>query len=323
MKHLLALTFLFVARGAWASDESFDSAGAKIRYVTAGEGEPLILIHGWMSDATMWGRDGSGNPKLNTASLPGFRVIAFDCRGHGKSDKPHDPKLYGTELAEDVVRLMDHLKLPKAHLLGYSMGAFIAGNVVAKHPDRVLSVIYGGQAPIVEGRTSSGGNEVDVFTKTVDEGKDLGGYIMAVSPSDRPKPSPELASSLAKMMFYGKDVVALAAAARTFGELRVSLKALVAAGVPSLFVYGDQESGGTIENVQFLKGQLPRAEVCVIPKANHMTTLGKPAFGAAITDFLTTHRTTPLVTYLTYRDILFSNGPSLSHAARVALKLVR
>jgi pimeloyl-ACP methyl ester carboxylesterase len=153
----------------YAADEFFDSKGVKIHYVTAGKGEAVVLIHGWMSDSTMWGRDSSGNAKPNT--LEGFQSIVIDCRAHGKSDKPHDPKKYGVEMANDVVRLLDHLKIKKAHLIGYSMGAFIAGKVAAMHPGRVLSVIYGGQAPLLAGTKSTGPSEVDIFAKAVDEGK--------------------------------------------------------------------------------------------------------------------------------------------------------
>ena len=69
----------------------------------------------------------SGNTRLDTSGTNGFQLIALDCRGHGKSDKPHDPAEYGPEMAADVVRLLDHLRIEKAHLLGYSSGAFIAG----------------------------------------------------------------------------------------------------------------------------------------------------------------------------------------------------
>src|SRR5436305_6678681 len=97
-------------------------------------------------------------------------------------------------MAADVVRLLDHLKIEKAHLIGYSSGAFIAGKVAATHPQRVLSVVYGGQAPLIVGeKASSGSSEVEVFAKAVDEGKDLGAYIIAVTPPGKPKPTEDLA----------------------------------------------------------------------------------------------------------------------------------
>ncbi len=152
---------------AQSADSVFDSNGVKIRYVTEGKGEAVVLIHGWMSDVKMWG------PKLTP--FEGFKLIALDCRGHGQSEKPHDLTKYGAEMAADVVRLLDHLKIKKAHLIGYSMGSFIAGKVAAKHPDRVLSIIYGGQAPLLIGE--AGSEEIDVFAKAVDDGKGLAPYL--------------------------------------------------------------------------------------------------------------------------------------------------
>ena len=115
---LMALLFLSLALpGRVAAAEAvFESNGVKIRYVTEGKGEPIVLLHGWMGDSSMWGRLDT-NPATKE-----YQLIAVDLRGHGKSDKPHDPEKYGPEMAEDVVRLLDHLKLPKAHLVGYSMG---------------------------------------------------------------------------------------------------------------------------------------------------------------------------------------------------------
>src|SRR6185436_5649627 len=111
-------------------------------------------------------------------------------------------------MAADVVRLLDHLKIKKAHLIGYSMGTFIAAKVAATNPGRVLSVVYGGQAPLLTGE--AGSREIDVFAKAVDEGKGLGAYIIEVTPPDRPKPTVELANEIAKFLYDGKDVQAFA-----------------------------------------------------------------------------------------------------------------
>ena len=204
----------------------FDSNGVKIRYVTAGAGEAVVLIHGWMADSSMWGRDSSGNTRLNTKNMDGFRLIALDCRGHGQSDKPHDPAEYGQEMAADVVRLLDHLGIEAAHLLGYSSGAFIAGWVAANHPGRVLSVVYAGQAPLVAGANAAGTSEVDIFAKAVDEGGDLGSYIIAVTPPPWPKPTVDQAKAMAKFRFDGKDVLAFALAGLSFDELEVTVDQL-------------------------------------------------------------------------------------------------
>src|ERR1051325_9135021 len=108
---------IFTIAYAHAEDHFFDSNSVKIRYVVEGKGEPVVLIHGFTASIEAnWG----------TAIKPlseSYQVIALDCRGHGKSDKPTDPKMYGREMGEDVIRLMDHLHIAKAHVVGYSMGA--------------------------------------------------------------------------------------------------------------------------------------------------------------------------------------------------------
>lgn len=276
----------FAPKFAVADDTFFDSKGVKIRYVTAGEGEAVVLIHGWMSDSTMWGRDAAGNTKLTP--LPGFQAIAIDCRGHGKSDKPHDEKAYGTKMADDVVRLMDHLKIKKAHLIGYSMGAFIAGKVAASHPDRVLSVIYGGQAPLIKGTPSSGPGEVEVFAKAVKDGKGLGPYLIEVSPADRPKPTLEVANAIAKYLYGEKDVEAFAAAGLSLGKLAVSQKELRRFKGPVMFIYGSKDVSR--DRISRVREMLGRGDVKVIEGADHITTLIKPDFGASVVAFLQANR---------------------------------
>src|SRR5438128_11207472 len=115
--------------------QTFDSNGVKIAYFVQGQGEPVVLIHGWLSSAGVnWAL-----PGISALLAKDHQVIALDVRGHGSSDKPTKEEAYGPELVEDVVRLLDHLKIKKAHIVGYSMGGIIAANFMTKHPDRVLS----------------------------------------------------------------------------------------------------------------------------------------------------------------------------------------
>ena len=290
MKYRSLLTVLVVCfLVPWpvdADDDVFDSNGVKIRYVTEGKGEPVVLIHGWMADSSMWGRDRSGNTKLDTTGANGFQLIALDCRGHGKSDKPHDLEKYGPEMAADVVRLLDHLKLEKAHLIGYSSGAFIASKVAATHPERVLSVVYGGQAPLIAGTKSSDSSEVEVFAKAVDEGKDLGSYIIAVTPPGKPKPTEDQAKAIAKFLYDGKDVKAFAAAGRSFKNLEVTEEQLSKCKAPILFIHGGNESDYVKDRVATVRKLLGRGEVKIVEGADHITTLTKPEFASAVIEFL-------------------------------------
>jgi pimeloyl-ACP methyl ester carboxylesterase len=75
------------------------------------------------------------------------RAVAMDLRGHGKSGKPHDPKAYGDELAKDVVRLLDHLEIQRAHIVGYSLGPILAGRLIASGANRLASVAFIGHHP--------------------------------------------------------------------------------------------------------------------------------------------------------------------------------
>lgn len=130
-----------------ATISSFDSGGVKIVYAVQGKGEPVVLLHGWLSSAGVnWGLPGIADHLARD-----FQVIAPDSRGHGLSDKPTKEEAYGPELVEDVVRLLDHLKVEKAHIVGYSMGGIVAAKFAAKHPDRARSVTLGGMGWLQDG----------------------------------------------------------------------------------------------------------------------------------------------------------------------------
>ncbi|MEW6358713.1 MAG: alpha/beta hydrolase [Planctomycetota bacterium] len=146
MTRFLVLATIFFApaclpglRPACAADgpkpQTFDSNGAKICYVVEGEGPPVVLIHGLHASAAInWGL-----PSIIEMLARDHRVIALDLRGHGGSDKPDKEDAYGTEMVEDVVRLMDHLGVKKAHIVGYSLGGMITVKLMTLHPERVLS----------------------------------------------------------------------------------------------------------------------------------------------------------------------------------------
>jgi pimeloyl-ACP methyl ester carboxylesterase len=125
----------------------FEADGVRIHYLVAGSGEPVVLIHGLGSSAEVtwqW-------PGTLAALAARHRVVALDLPGHGRSDKPERKEAYGLQMIEDVVRLLDHLDIRKAHVVGYSMGGMVALKLVAEHPDRVLSATLGGMGWLQEG----------------------------------------------------------------------------------------------------------------------------------------------------------------------------
>ena len=138
----LALCLAMLATTAFAKDQPLDnyfktSDGVKIHYLVQGEGTPVILIHGYTGSAQgNWFSNG-----IADALAKNHMVVALDCRNHGKSDKP---QLNGPGRAEDVIELMDHLKIQKAHFHGYSMGGGIVGRLLTLIPDRFITASFGG-----------------------------------------------------------------------------------------------------------------------------------------------------------------------------------
>jgi len=114
----------------------------EIAFLDEGEGEPVILVHGFASNRNVnWVQPGW----VATLTRAGRRVIALDNRGHGESTKLYDPADYHTDrMAEDVRALMDHLGIERADVMGYSMGARITAFLARKHPARARSAILGG-----------------------------------------------------------------------------------------------------------------------------------------------------------------------------------
>ena len=121
---------------------SFKNGNVEIAYLDEGEGEPIVLVHGFASTKEVnW-----VNPSwVTTLTRAGRRVIALDDRGHGGSSKLTDPADYhSAKMAGDVAALMDHLRIERADVMGYSMGARITAFLAVDHPARVRSAILGG-----------------------------------------------------------------------------------------------------------------------------------------------------------------------------------
>ena len=121
---------------------TFTAEGFKITYDDTGEGDPILLLHGFAADRrTNWSLTGW----YKLLQDAGYRVIAADARGHGRSDKPSDPEAYAPEgIAGDAIRLMDHLEIERADFLGYSMGGRNVAWLLLAHPQRMRSAVIAG-----------------------------------------------------------------------------------------------------------------------------------------------------------------------------------
>lgn len=122
--------------------KTFSSHGVEIAFYDEGAGDPVLLIHGFASNVAANWRD---TQWIKFLTGHGFRVIALDNRGHGHSEKLYEPKAYtGPVMAEDALALLDHLRIEKTDVIGYSMGARIAAFLALAHPERIRRVVFSG-----------------------------------------------------------------------------------------------------------------------------------------------------------------------------------
>lgn len=248
----------------------FRSDDVDVNYVdhpptTDDRGEPILLIHGFASSyATNWGFPSW----TRTLTHAGRRTLGFDNRGHGRSGKPHDPDAYATRImAEDARRLLDHLKIERVDVMGYSMGARIAAFLALAHPERVRSVVFGGLgAHLVE--------SVGLPTGIADA-------MEALSLDDLTDPTDRMFRAFAEQ---GKnDLKALAACIRgsrqslTAQEIgRIRQPALVAIGTRD-HIAGDART---------LAAMLPEGRAYDIPHRDHNNAVGDKHYKSAVLAFL-------------------------------------
>jgi len=250
------------ACSAPAQDRFFDSGGVRIRYVDHGAGAPVVLVHGFTgSIERSW---------IDTDVLPDlardYRVIAFDLRGHGKSDKPHDPMAY-EDLAVDVIRLMDHLKLQQAHMVGYSLGGIILAKLLTTHPARFTSAVLGGAA-----YRRSQGEDADRATEAAAREIEAGLYralVVSTAPTDEPPPDEDAIRRRSREISRESDLLAHAALMRARRALLVTDAEIAAVRVPALAVVGSADPAAP--RVKAMPKRWPGLEVEVVDGAAHPT----------------------------------------------------
>ncbi|HLW63854.1 MAG TPA: alpha/beta hydrolase [Gemmataceae bacterium] len=261
----------------------FDSNGVKIHYIVKGkeDGEPVLLIHGFTGDI-----DGQW-AKTIKALEKDYKIIAFDCRGHGGSEKPHDPKMYGLEMSKDAIRLLDHLKIDKAHIAGYSMGGFITLQIAARWPERMRTAILGGAGLPLPGRDKM----QEALADSLEKGKGVGPLIDALTPKDRPKPTEEQLKAISAFILSHNDPKALAAVMRggfIDKNLPINDEQIKNIKVPMLALIGGDDP--LKAGVDALKAKLPEMKVVVIDKADHIQAFGRDEFVNGLKEFLDQHK---------------------------------
>jgi pimeloyl-ACP methyl ester carboxylesterase len=245
----------------------FNSDGVEIAFEEAGEGPPILLIHGFASNARVnWWDTGW----VKTLVDAGRRVITIDNRGHGASQKLYDPGQYSAPgIADDARRLLDHLGLGHADVMGYSMGARIGAFLTINHPERVRSAVFAGLAARMI--TGVGGGEA------------IAKGLEAASLADVTEPAPRSFRIFAEQT--KSDLKALAACMRS-ARVKIAEKDLARISVPVLVVAGEKDD--VAGDVETLVAAIPGARGVVLPGRNHMNAVGDKGYKEAVIKFLST-----------------------------------
>jgi pimeloyl-ACP methyl ester carboxylesterase len=243
----------------------FGHDGVEIAYLDAGKGEPIVLVHGFASNAAVnWVYPGW----IATLTKAGRRVLALDNRGHGASTKLYQPAAYRTDLmAEDVRALLDHLDLPTADVMGYSMGARIAAFLTVAHPTRVRSAVLGGLGiHLVQGAGLPAAIAEAMEAPTLADVHDAFGRMFRAF-AEQTK----------------SDLKALAACIRGSRQT-LTREQLAAIRAPVLVAVGNKDfvAGSPHE----LAALIPGAQALEIPGRDHMLAVGDRVFKEGVLTFL-------------------------------------
>lgn len=243
----------------------FQSDGVEISYLDEGAGDPVLLIHGFASNVKMNWLDPGW---VKTLVGAGYRVIAFDNRGHGQSQKLYRLEDYGAPLmAEDARRLLDHLSLPRADVMGYSMGARISAFLTINHPERVRSVVFGGLGiNMVRGMAGTG---------------PIAHALEADSIDDVTNPTARTFRAFAEQT--KSDLKALAACIRSARD-PITAEALARIRCPVLVAVGTEDViAGSPEELAAL---IPGAKAVSITGREHMKAVGDKLYKDGVLAFL-------------------------------------
>lgn len=242
-----------VAKGSFA-----DINGIKLYYATLGKGAPVVLLHGGLGNSDYWGLQAKALARRH-------KVILVDSRGHGRSSR--DTKPYGYDLmADDVVALLDKLKIKRADVVGWSDGAILGIDLAIRHPDRV-GKIFAFAANTVTSGVKDGVDKNPTFAAYIERaGKEYAKL------SQTPKEYEAFVGQISQMW------------ATQPSWTDVQLKAIK---TPVLVVDGDRDEAIKREHTEYIAATIPGAGLLILPNASHFAFLQDPAlFNAALLGFL-------------------------------------
>jgi pimeloyl-ACP methyl ester carboxylesterase len=252
---------------------SFTSDDLRIHYEISGRGRPLVLVHGWGADSK---RNWSDTGWVATLSAI-RRVIAIDCRGHGRSEKPHEQARYSyAAMARDVVHLLDHLGISRADYFGYSMGAFMGAHLLGHERKRFSAMILGGIGDETEETKDARFIARALRAKDTSEISDLMGLGYRLFVDADPRNDRE-ALALAALQMWPEGY-----------PLELGGPGLAKVDLPVLIVNGGDDHYAA-SNAKLTRA-IPGSKAITIPDTDHLTVLEDARFKSAVVEFLKAHR---------------------------------
>ncbi|MEX0751206.1 MAG: alpha/beta hydrolase [Dehalococcoidia bacterium] len=252
---------------------AFDSNGVQINYTVDGDGPAIVLVHGFASSLQgNWRAPGIIDALVNAGRM----AVALDCRGHGRSGKPHDSEAYGeSKMPDDVIALMDLLDIDTADLMGYSMGGFIASALMVNHPERFRSVILAGVGDAVLNRSG-----VAMSERAAAIASALEAPPGAASENDTARGFRIFAERT------GNNLGALAALQKSRSRHSFDASKLGETTLPVMVLIGEDDT--LVGSGDKLTASIPGATLVKVP-GDHLTAVGAPELKRATLDFLTKH----------------------------------
>lgn len=243
-----------------------ESGGVPIHYEVIGQGRPIVLVHGFSSsfDDT-WRLSGW----VDFLVGKGRRVVGLDCRGHGRSGKPHSPEAYaGNQIPDDVLAVMDAVGIERADIMGYSMGALVTLNLLTRQAQRFTSAVVGGVGlprPAADPQRRAA----------------LAAALEAADPATISEPAALRFRQAAERR--GNDLLAVAALQRS-ERTQADQAAMRQLELPLLVVVGDQDE--VLESARQLAAAVAGAELVTLAGEDHQSALAAQGHKQAVGRFL-------------------------------------
>jgi pimeloyl-ACP methyl ester carboxylesterase len=258
---------------ATAPDKFLAGADVRLRYRDSGRGEPVVFLHGLAGRLDQWFG-------LADSLAPGYRVIALDERGFGESTKFTDPQRYGQLMVDDVVRLLDTLRISRAHFVGHSMGAVIAANLALRYPERVITASLLAPPMYVDSLAFAGASAT--YAADLEGGAGFTRMIQFLEAGT----SDSVAARWSSQVLASNPPSIVVPALRSMGGLMIATTQAGRLQAPTLIAVGTRD--GLLPQDRWLATWWPHARLLEVPEVGHGAIIQRPEVWAAVRSMMRT-----------------------------------